>query len=87
MNNLDIVKLRNDIETLDKKKQLEILKIFSKNNVVYSENKNGVFVNLSEVNEDILVEVKKYLDYIDKQEHHIEIFENKKKNIEKMLQA
>ena len=83
MNNLDIITLRNDIEKLDKTKQLEIFKIFSRNNIVYSENKNGVFINLSEVDNLVLIEIKKYLDYIDKQEHHIEIFENKKKDIEK----
>ena len=37
--------LKKTIETLNKTRQLEILKIFLKNKIDVSENKNGSFVN------------------------------------------
>ncbi len=50
-NNLQI--LRNNIEQLDKVHHINILKILETNNINYTENTNGVFINLTTPNKDI----------------------------------
>jgi hypothetical protein len=77
-NDIDLIKLRNHIEKLNDSYHSNIFKIFKKNNVEYSENKNGIFINLSEVDEDILREIYVYLDYLNKQEHQINKIEQQK---------
>ena len=87
MNTNDLKQLRNVIQALSKEKQVHIFKIFDNNNVVYTENNNGIFINLTEVNEIVLYEIKKYLDYINKQEHQIEIVETQKEELSKLLSS
>jgi uncharacterized protein (UPF0332 family) len=79
MNVQDIKKLREKIESIDVKQHSCIFNIFKKYNVQFSENKNGIFINLSEVNSDILKEVSYYLNYLQKQEQVINKIENEKK--------
>ena len=61
---MSLVDIKKTIESLNKTRQVEILKIFLKNNVSISENNNGTFINLSFLSEDCLNEVKEYLNYI-----------------------
>ena len=42
----DLTSLRDNIENLDKIHQLHILKIFKKYNIEFTENSNGIFVNI-----------------------------------------
>ena len=64
----DLNQLRESIEKLDKFNQIEILKIFHRNRVVLNENKFGVHINLTEINEAILNELRIYVQYIRDQE-------------------
>ncbi len=70
--------LKKTIESLNKTRQLEILKIFLKNNIDISENKNGSFVNLTYLSESCLEEVRDYISYITDQENTLETLENVK---------
>jgi len=70
--------LKKTIESLNKTRQMEILKIFLKNNIDISENKNGSFVNLTYLSESCLEEVKGYISYITDQENTLETLENVK---------
>jgi len=81
LNNYSIEKLKEiktEIEKYDKKTQIEILKLLYKNNVKYSENKNGVFINLIHVEESIIKGLEKYLVYLKRQEEDINIIESQK---------
>ena len=49
-----------------------ILTIIQNNNMVFSENKNGVFINMNNLNDTCLNEIEKYLTYIDNQNKNIE---------------
>ena len=40
--------------------------------MVFSENKNGVFINMNNLNDTCLNEIEKYLTYIDNQNKNIE---------------
>ena len=79
MNIEEKIKLRNEIEKLDKNNHLEILKIFKKHNISFSENKNGSFINLNFVDDFILSEVKEYILYLKTQENLINELEVQKK--------
>jgi hypothetical protein len=77
--NIDALKyLRDKIETLTVFHQIEILRILQMNKVTFSENKNGVFVNLTYVSQDIIKKINDYIVYVDKQELQLSEVEEKK---------
>lgn len=77
--NIDALKyLRDKIETLTVFHQTEILRILQLNKVTFSENKNGVFVNLTYVSEDVIKKINDYIMYVDKQELQLNEVEEKK---------
>lgn len=53
--------LREDINNLDEYGYHEILKIINNNSEKYTENKNGIFVNLNKLNETTIKQIKDYL--------------------------
>ncbi len=58
-------KLMESVKKLSKDEIIEIFKIFLDNNVPYSENNNGIFINLNNVKEKTLNEINKYIEYIE----------------------
>lgn len=58
-------KLMESVKKLFKDEIIEIFKIFLDNNVAYSENNNGLFINLNNVKEKTLNEINKYIEYIE----------------------
>lgn len=76
-----ILKLRDEIEKLTSIQHLEILKIFKKHDIAFSENKNGVFINLNCVDNFILSEIKEYILYLRNQENIINKFEDMKNEV------
>jgi len=77
--NIDSLKyLRDKIELLSAFHQIEILRILQMNKVTFSENKNGVFVNLTYVNPDVIDTISEYIIYVYKQESQLNEIEEKK---------
>ena len=70
--------LRDKIEVLTAFHQIEILRILHTNKVTFSENKNGVFVNLTYVSPDIIDTISEYIVYVYKQESQLNEIEEKK---------
>ena len=61
--------IREAIEKMNKFNQIEILRILQKcNDVTLCENKYGVHINLSEVKNEIIDEMKVYINYVNAQE-------------------
>tara|TARA_B100001057_G_scaffold320243_1_gene320514 strand:+ start:318 stop:572 length:255 start_codon:yes stop_codon:yes gene_type:complete len=56
--------LRDTITELDVCEQSEILKIVEKNNVKFTENKNGVFINMNKLSDQAIEDIEKFLEYI-----------------------
>ena len=80
-NNLQI--LRNDIEQLDTVHHINILKILEKNKINYTENTNGVFINLTNIEEKTIDKIKNYVKYVKLQELELIMLRIKKRNMQK----
>lgn len=84
MTNIEYLKqLKNIIEEFSKTQQIDILKLLTKNNVNISENSNGSFVNLSDIDNKIILEIQEYINFINAQDTNLNTVENKKKILEK----
>ena len=68
MKTIEKTKLKSKIEKLDKIHQTKILEILINNNIKYSENRNGVFLNMENLNKKTVREIEKNLEYFKKQE-------------------
>lgn len=55
-----------------KKHYIEIYKIIKENNVSYSQNINGIFINLTNIEDDVLDKIVKYLNYIESRNSEID---------------
>jgi len=54
--------LKERIEIMQKYHQVEILRILTKfNNIKTNENNNGTFVNLTELNNEVIIELENFL--------------------------
>jgi hypothetical protein len=67
INKIEITKLkelRDIITELDVCEQSEILKIIDKNKIKFTENKNGVFINMNKLNNKSIEDIENFLSYI-----------------------
>ena len=62
--NTDYLKdLRKRIMNLQDNEYYEILKIIIKYDYNFSENKNGIFINMSKLNNNVISEIEKLIDF------------------------
>lgn len=74
--------LKENIEKLSFFHQVEVLRLLNENNSsMLNENKNGTFINLTNVDVETITKLSAYLKYVLKQEIHITNIENEKKKI------
>lgn len=78
MNIHEIEEMKKYIESMTKFHQIEILKILSKNLCKINENKSGVFVNLTFLPQNVLLEIKEYINYIKDQDNCLNTLETQK---------
>jgi len=65
----ELIFIKDKIEAMPKFNQIEILRILSKKKgVTLNENKYGIHINLTEVDPDIINELKIYINYVNAQE-------------------
>jgi hypothetical protein len=75
----DLNKLKERIEKLNKFHQIEILKLLkTDSSCTLNENKNGIFINLTNVKDTLIYELEKYLDYVIQQEKQLGVIEQHK---------
>ena len=71
--------LRETIESMSKFNQIEVLRILQNcKEVILSENKYGVHINLSEVKKEIIDELKTFINYVNTQEMNLHQLEEQK---------
>jgi len=76
MNKTDLCKkIKNDISQLNQNELEEIFKIIFKNNNTYSKNNNGVIINLSWMNDDIIEQISNYINFCIKSHNEINKYE------------
>ena len=85
INQKTLEELKTKLENLDHRRHVEILHILHKNNVMYTENNNGIFVNLNSMDKEIVCKLCRYVKYLEKQEKIIDCFEKEKKEYLKLL--
>ena len=73
-----IENIKNKIEVMNKFHQIEILKILSTHLCKINENKSGVYVNLSFLNQETIDELLKYIEYTNEQENSLITMEYQK---------
>ncbi len=74
----NLIYIREKLQKLSKFHQIEVFKILKKHNVKYTENRNGIFVNMNELKSPILTLLNEYLTYVETQQDHLEYIEKKK---------
>jgi hypothetical protein len=78
-----LMALKDGIENMPVVHQIEILRILNAKHTQINENKNGVFVNISKLNNDLLHELYDYMTYVIKQEKHLNEIEEQKQSLTK----
>ena len=76
-------KIKDIIEGMNKCHQIEILKLLVNNSAIISENSNGTFVNLTDLMDIVLIELEKYIEFVDEQQQQLLYIEKEKANIKK----
>ena len=70
------IKIKNNISQLSPNELEEVFKIIYKSNNNYSKNNNGVFINLTWIDEEILIKIDNYIDFCIKSHNEINKYEN-----------
>jgi len=78
---IELIEMRDKIEKITKKQQIEILKIIKKMDVPSSENNNGVFFNLSLLNHEQLNKLNSYINYLKDQDESLQTIEDMKNEL------
>ena len=73
-------KIVNNLNTIHHQKIFDIVR---ENNIKFSENRNGVFINLNNLPNIVIDQIKKYIDYVNIQEKNFSNFENIKNEFKK----
>lgn len=65
---MELDHIQKTIEKFEKPRQVEVLKILVKHDIKVTENKNGIFVNLTTLDPVVISDIKTYLNHIQSQE-------------------
>ena len=82
MDTKNLVDLKNQIEELDKIHHVKILKILKDNQIKFSENRNGIFINMNSFNEETIISIQNTLNYINEQEKQLKDIETIKTDLQ-----
>jgi hypothetical protein len=73
--------IRESIESMNKFHQIEALRILNKHkSVILNENKYGIHINLSELQNEVLNELNEFIQYVNTQEKNLEEAEKQKES-------
>ena len=81
-NAVNLEKIRKTIESLSCIHHVEVAKILINHNVKLTENSNGIFINLTNLSENIIQDLEHYLKFVNNQNKIIMQDEEKKEEIE-----
>ena len=73
-----LVELKDNLEGFELGNQARALKILIDNSVSFDENANGVFVNMSNIQPEVLEQLQKFVGYVNLQQQFLQGQENEK---------
>jgi hypothetical protein len=80
---LSKTELKERIEALSKHHQIEALRMLTKiPTITMNENNNGIFINLTEQDENVMQQLEEFLNYVDVQQKHLHKIEDQQEQIE-----
>jgi hypothetical protein len=80
---LSKTEIKERIEALSKHHQIEALRMLSKiSTITMNENNNGVFINLTEQDDNVMKQLEDFLSYVDVQQKHLHKIEDQQEQIE-----
>ena len=62
-----INEIKEEIEKMDKNSHLDVFNILENEQIPYNKNMNGIFINLSIINKDIIQKLENFIMYKKKQ--------------------
>jgi hypothetical protein len=69
---MSVAEIKDRIDRMSKSQHIELARILIReHHVNYDENKNGIFINMTELTPATMTRIKKFLQYIDLQEENI----------------
>ena len=74
--------LKKQIENMSKDHHVKILEIIQINKISYSENKNGIFINMNNLKPEIIEKINDYINYTTCQETNLQNVETMKKKLQ-----
>ena len=78
--------MKDRIESMPKHYQIEVGKLLiSQYECSHNENQNGIFINLSNLSEEITQKLQNYIDYVNLQESQINQTEQQKDELKDMF--
>jgi len=63
-NDNELKELKKELTNLEEFQQIEIFKLITKNNIKYTKNNNGIFLNMKLISNECLLEIHDYLTFI-----------------------
>ena len=64
ISNKKLYELREIIDKLQLCEQTEVLKIIERNNIKFTQNKNGIFINMHKLDTNTITDIETFLEYI-----------------------
>ena len=81
--------IKKSIENMSKFYHIEVLRLLSKHlsvkNMSENENMNGIYINLTELNDNVINDLLAYIKYINTQEYELKNLENEREIYKKLL--
>ena len=81
MESIKLNLLKDQIEKLEKFHQIQILEILVENKATFTENRNGIFVNLIKIEKGVIQKIREYLLYVANQNRQLQNTENLKQEL------
>ena len=72
---MDVKKMIDDIECMTKEHHIEIFKILKLYSIKYTENNNGIFINMNNIDSKCLDKINNYVNFINEIKKNIIEFE------------
>lgn len=78
-----LTKLKDKIESMNKSNHIEALYMISKNtSIKLTENNNGTFINLTDLDNNMIEKLEEFVQYVAKQNSVLDNIESKKEELE-----